>query len=109
MEADMKVSLGRVELLLAAVILAALAFISWQVNQTAHAMAAMSVRPHIPFVMPAPLNPSLSSHLQAIPYCDGGERAENGSHGDGADNDGDDDGGPYNDEPDDPSQDVFPT
>jgi hypothetical protein len=109
MEADMKSTLGRVELLLAAVILAALAFISWQVNQTAHAMAALTFRPHIPFVAPTVLNPSLSSHLQAVPYCDGGQRAENGSRGDSADGNDDDDSGPYDDEPDDPSQDVFPT
>lgn len=102
----MKSTLGRMELLLAAVILAALAFISWQVNQTAHAMAALTTRPHIPFVAPPVLNPSLSSHIQPVPYCDGGARAQNGA---GADGNDDDDSGPYDDEPDDPSQDVFPT
>jgi hypothetical protein len=105
----MKLNLGRLDFVLSVVMLAALAFISWQVNQTAHAMAAMTtVRPHIPFTAPTILSPSLSSHLTPVPFCDGGDRALNDPRGDSAEGDNGDDG-PDADEPDDPSQDVFPT
>jgi hypothetical protein len=109
MEADMKPNLSRLDVFLAVVMLVALAFISWQVNQTAHAMAALTAaRPHIPFTAPTVLSPSPSSHLRPVPFCDGGDRAQNDPRGDGAEGDNGDDG-PDADEPEDPSQDVFPT
>ncbi|HUO87745.1 MAG TPA: hypothetical protein VMU08_01120 [Rhizomicrobium sp.] len=105
----MKPNLGRLDLFVAAIMLVALAFIAWQVNQTARAMSTATLRSR---TLPAAseIAPALSRNLQAIPYCDGPDgRAQNGSHGDSMDGDDGDDDGPDEDAPDDPSQDVFRT
>lgn len=101
----MQLNLGRMDLFIVAVLVAALAFISWQVNQTARAVSAASTwAAHMP-AQPALLNPSLSSSLRPVPYCQvPGAQAQSGAQGN--DGDDDDDSG---DAPDDPSQDVFPT
>jgi hypothetical protein len=105
----MKLNLGRMDLFAVALLVASLAFISWQVNQTARAVSAVSTWAHAP-AQSLLLNPSLSSHLQPIPYCEApSAQAQSGAHGNNNDGDDDDDGGPYQDEPDDPAQDVFPT
>jgi hypothetical protein len=103
----MKLNLGRMDLFSVALLVASLAFISWQVNQTARAVSAVSTWAHVT-AQPPILNPSLSSHFEPVPYCQvPGAQAQSGAQGNDGDND--DDSGPYQDEPDDPSQDVFPT